>query len=193
MHVELFFFWDKGCNCYEEGSFETIGTIAVEICNVKCCSAIGGLIIGETVGSPNFICPYDQKVGALILTLGNDKYMEVSQSKGKKLILHVRLISALLEKHQANFPNDRPYSKPLVVNSISDRKREAGIITDERSSRQVEELRRSAYSWGIFDDDTQARVKSMRPPEYATWELFQESIYDQGSWQDAERSVNIGN
>ncbi|MFS7946308.1 hypothetical protein Hanom_Chr06g00534491 [Helianthus anomalus] len=67
------------------------------------------------------------------------------------------------------------------------RKREAGIDKGEGSSRQVEEPRQSTYSWGIFDDDTQARVESMHPPEYATWETFQKSIYDHGLRKDAER------
>ncbi|KAJ0571196.1 hypothetical protein HanHA300_Chr05g0187541 [Helianthus annuus] len=65
-------------------------------------------------------------------------------------------------------------------------KREAGVVIGKGSSAQVEEPvrsepRQSAYSWGVFDDEMQARVESMCPPEYVTWEPFQQSNYDQGS------------
>ncbi|KAJ0820389.1 hypothetical protein HanPSC8_Chr16g0707401 [Helianthus annuus] len=70
---------------------------------------------------------------------------------------------------------------------VTRRKREAGEIVGTGSSAQVEEPRQTAHSWGVFDDEMQARVESMRPPEYVTWELFQQSLYDQGSRLGVER------
>ncbi|MFS7940153.1 hypothetical protein Hanom_Chr05g00460301 [Helianthus anomalus] len=72
------------------------------------------------------------------------------------------------------------------------RKKEACVMIGECSSAQVEEPvrsepRQSTYSWGVFDDEMQARVESMCPPEYVTWEPFQQSIYDQGSRLGAKR------
>ncbi|XP_035842890.1 uncharacterized protein LOC118489263 [Helianthus annuus] len=69
------------------------------------------------------------------------------------------------------------------------RKRAAGELGGEGSSVRAEELvqyepRHSGYSWGVFDDEMQARVDSSRPPEYADWELWQKAIYDQGTRQD---------
>ncbi|KAJ0743870.1 hypothetical protein HanPI659440_Chr10g0380951 [Helianthus annuus] len=71
-------------------------------------------------------------------------------------------------------------------------KREAGEIVGAGSSAQVEEPvrsgpRQSAHSWGVFDDAMQARVESMRPPEYVAWEPFQQALYDQGSRLGVER------
>ncbi|KAJ0786410.1 hypothetical protein HanOQP8_Chr02g0070801 [Helianthus annuus] len=90
------------------------------------------------------------------------------------------------------------------------RKREVGVVIGEGSSAQVEEPvrsepRQSAYSWGVFYNEMQARVESVRPPEYVAWEPFQQLIYDQGSRLGAEwerqhselmahqRAVHIGN
>ncbi|MFS7946092.1 hypothetical protein Hanom_Chr06g00532001 [Helianthus anomalus] len=58
------------------------------------------------------------------------------------------------------------------------RKRDAGESVGEGSRAQVEEPRQSAYSWGVVDDEMQARVESIWPPEYVTWESFQQSLYD---------------
>ncbi|KAJ0530607.1 hypothetical protein HanRHA438_Chr10g0462301 [Helianthus annuus] len=60
-------------------------------------------------------------------------------------------------------------------------RREAGFQVGEGGSRQHEGPRQSDYSWGVFDDDMQARVHSSQPQEYAGWETWQESLYDQNS------------
>ncbi|KAF5759155.1 hypothetical protein HanRHA438_Chr16g0750071 [Helianthus annuus] len=95
--------------------------------------------------------------------------------------------------------------KWMTKTRVMRRKREAGEIVGTGSSAQVEEPRQTAHSWGVFDDEMQARVESMRPPEYVTWELFQQSLYDQGSRLGVvrerqhnelmahQRAVHIGN
>ncbi|MFS8017896.1 hypothetical protein Hanom_Chr15g01385801 [Helianthus anomalus] len=47
---------------------------------------------------------------------------------------------------------------------------EAGFQVGEGGSRQYEGPRQSDYSWGVFENDMQARVHSSQPPEYVGWE-----------------------
>ncbi|KAJ0770095.1 hypothetical protein HanPI659440_Chr07g0253151 [Helianthus annuus] len=67
------------------------------------------------------------------------------------------------------------------------RKREAGVQVGEGGSKQYEGPRQSDYSWGVFNDDMQARVQSSQPPEYVGWEMWQQSLYDQGSRLEVSR------
>ncbi|MFS8018161.1 hypothetical protein Hanom_Chr15g01388881 [Helianthus anomalus] len=53
-------------------------------------------------------------------------------------------------------------------------RREVGLQVREGVSGQHEGPRQSDYSWGVFDDDMQARVHISQPPEYAGWETWQQ-------------------
>ncbi|MFS7890471.1 hypothetical protein Hanom_Chr00s000095g01619361 [Helianthus anomalus] len=66
-------------------------------------------------------------------------------------------------------------------------RREVGLQVREGVSGQHEGPRQSDYSWGVFDDDMQARVHICQPPEYAGWETWQQSLYDQNSRLEISR------
>ncbi|KAJ0700852.1 hypothetical protein HanOQP8_Chr10g0372771 [Helianthus annuus] len=66
-------------------------------------------------------------------------------------------------------------------------RREAGFQVGEGGSRQHEGPRQSDYSWGVSDDDMQARVHSSQPQEYADLETWQQSLYSQNSRLEISR------